>query len=271
VPPDTEKIGLDAYCARIGYRGERSPTLGVFQALHRAHVLTIPFENLDILLGRPIALDLESLQAKLVANRRGGYCFEHNLLFTAGLESLGFRVTRLAARVRMGASAPGPRNHMVFTVDIAGESWLGDVGFGRSGLLDPIRLRPQGPVGQGVWTFQMKNEGDEHLLQTLQPDGWLDLYAFTMEPQVLIDYVVASHYTSTHPESHFTQMLIVQQCGLEAGQSLVNREFSIHKPGEQIKRTLPDEDALLTTLLDTFGMQFSKGTRFRCPRRNDHL
>src|SRR5438552_5613549 len=129
-------FALDAYLARIGYTGPREPTPAVLEAVHLAHATHIPFENLDIQLGRPILLDLASLQAKLVHGRRGGYCFEQNTLFAAALEQLGFRVTRLAARVRIGATRLSPRTHMTLKVDVDEGSWLADVGFGGAGLLE---------------------------------------------------------------------------------------------------------------------------------------
>ncbi|MGZ5214282.1 MAG: arylamine N-acetyltransferase family protein, partial [Actinomycetota bacterium] len=104
----TQGLDLEAYLARIGHTGDLGPTIDTLTALHREHVLSIPFENLDILLGRPIRLDLESLQAKLVQRRRGGYCFEQNSLFAAVLEHLGFDIVRLAARVRMGDDRSTP-------------------------------------------------------------------------------------------------------------------------------------------------------------------
>lgn len=104
----TEGLDLEAYRARIGHTGGLEPTIETLTALHRAHVLSIPFENLDILLGRPIRVDLASVQAKLVGDRRGGYCFEHNLLFAANLEHLGFEVTGLAARGVDGRGAAIP-------------------------------------------------------------------------------------------------------------------------------------------------------------------
>ena len=98
-----------AYLARVGYKGQLEPTLETLKALQFAHVSAIPFENLDIVLGKTISLDLPHLEAKLVKARRGGYCFEQNALFAAVLESLGFEVVRLAARVRFGATAIRPR------------------------------------------------------------------------------------------------------------------------------------------------------------------
>lgn len=110
-------LDLQAYLRRIGYQGAVEPTRRVLEALHLAHATHIPFENLDILLGRPIALDLASLQSKLVARRRGGYCFEHNLLFAAVLREFGFEPTLLAARVRFRTTAVLPRTHMLLLVE----------------------------------------------------------------------------------------------------------------------------------------------------------
>ncbi len=131
-------IDLKAYLERLEYRGELAPTLETLKRLHFAHATHIPFENLEILLGRPIKLDRESLWTKMVTGRRGGYCFEQNALFATVLEELGFRVTRLAARVRLGVKEIRPRSHMLLAVEIEGNRWLADVGFGGEGLLHPL-------------------------------------------------------------------------------------------------------------------------------------
>src|SRR5690349_12744847 len=134
-------LDLSAYAARIGYNGDFHPSLETLRVLHLAHATHIPFENLDILLGRPIRLDLDSLIRKLIDDRRGGYCFEHNALFAAVLEASGFRVRRLSARVRAGAQGVRPRLHMLLMAEADGEPWLADVGFGADGLLHPLPLR----------------------------------------------------------------------------------------------------------------------------------
>ena len=136
-------LDLNAYFNRINYNGDRQPTLDVLNALHLAHATRIPFENLDILLGRPIRLDLASLQAKLITGHRGGYCFEHNLLFLAVLEALGYVVKPLAARVRLGESRLRARTHMLLMVTVDDRPMIADVGFGGGGLLHPIPLQPQ--------------------------------------------------------------------------------------------------------------------------------
>src|SRR5690348_5249377 len=105
-------IDLKPYLAHIEYGGDLKPTVATLRELHLAHATHIPFENLDVLLRRPIQLDLDSIMAKMIGGGRGGYCFEHNTLFAAVLEQIGFRVTRLAGRVRMGAASARPRTHM---------------------------------------------------------------------------------------------------------------------------------------------------------------
>jgi N-hydroxyarylamine O-acetyltransferase len=144
-------LDLDAYLQRIGYAGSHTPSRATLDALHLAHATHIPFENLDILLGRPIRLDLASLQAKLVAGRRGGYCFEQNRLFAAALEALGFAVTPLAARVRFGTTSILPRTHMTLQVEVDGSRVLADVGFGVFGLLLPVSLEQTGESRQFAW------------------------------------------------------------------------------------------------------------------------
>jgi arylamine N-acetyltransferase len=182
--PGSARLDLPAYFDRIGYAGSREPSRVALEALHLAHATHVPFENLDILLGRPIGLDLESLQAKLVRARRGGYCFEQNLLFAAVLEALGFAVTRLAARVRLRITRALPRTHMTMIVRVDGEDWLADVGFGGDGLLLPVRFDPAAPSRQFAWTYRVARDSNDSLwvLQSLHDGGWLDLYAFSSNP-----------------------------------------------------------------------------------------
>jgi N-hydroxyarylamine O-acetyltransferase len=260
---DENRVDLDSYLARIGYAGRVDPTIETLQGLHFAHATRIPFENLDILLGRSILLDLKSLQSKLVENRRGGYCFEQNTLFAAVLESLGFAVTRLAARVRFGSGAIRPRSHMLLAVEIDGQAWLADVGFGGEGLLYPIRSDRDDENHQGAWTFRVKGEGEVDVLQSLHADGWFDLYAFTREPQYPVDFVVSNHFTSTYPHSPFVQSLVVQRTGPEMRWTLRNRELGEQSPDRQTTRALPDDDAVLATLAEVFDLRFPAGTRFR--------
>src|SRR5216684_1464758 len=187
-------IDLKAYAGRIEHKGELAPNLATLQALHLAHATHITFE---------------SLAAKLIQGGRGGYCFEQNALFAGALEEIGFRVTRLAARVRMGSQEITPRTHMLLAVDIAGECYLCDVGFGGEGLLLPIPLRIDQRATQFSWSYRIVTDGPFHVLQSRRGDEWLDLYAFTLEEAHPVDYEVANYYISTNPHSPFMHMLFV--------------------------------------------------------------
>jgi N-hydroxyarylamine O-acetyltransferase len=249
-----DAFDLDAYLRRIGHDGPREPTLGVLEAVHLAHAVTIPFENLDIRLGRPIRLDLASLQAKLVNGRRGGYCFEQNTLFAAALETMSFQVTRLAARVRFGATRLLPRTHMLLRVDIGGEAYLADVGFGGDGLLGPVPLTPGQPVRQGLWTYRVVEEAGLLVLQSRRGDGWLDLYAFSLEPQHPVDFEVANHYTATHSDSIFVRSLTIQRPTPAARHVLRNRDYLVESAAGTNTRHVPDDEELCGILVETFGL-----------------
>ncbi len=231
--------------------------------MHEAHVTHIPFENLDILLGRAIALDLASLQAKLVAGRRGGYCFEQNLLFAAVLRAFGFTVTQLAARVRLGSTSLRGRTHMTLMVEGGGRRWLADGGFGGAGPLVPVPLGDGEPSRQRAWTFRVVDEAEQWVLQSSRGDRWEDLYAFTLEPQLRVDYELASHYTSTHPSSKFTQVATAQRIAPDVRYTLRDRDYSEDRGTEVLQRTLADDDEVLGVLARTFGLEFPPGTRFR--------
>lgn len=215
----------------------------------------IPYENLDILLGRGVELDLEVLQAKLLGGRRGGYCFEHNLLFAALLERLGFEVTRLAARVVMAGGPPRPRTHMLMRVGADGHHpWLADVGFGGEGPLEPMPLEAGAVSRQGGWSFRLRDEdaGRRWTLQTLRTDGWFDLYRFTLEPQLPIDYVMANHYASTHPRSPFTGAILAHRMEPHRRFVLRGRLLTEARPdGAAVSRTVADHE-LGPVLADPF-------------------
>ncbi|HUA06282.1 MAG TPA: arylamine N-acetyltransferase [Solirubrobacteraceae bacterium] len=200
-------LDLDAYLARVGLSGR--PGLA---ELHRGHVTTIPFENLDPRRGIPVSLEPEDLERKLVSERRGGYCFEQNLLLKCALEALGADVAMYLARVRMGGvpGSPRPRTHLVLGVTDEGARWHADVGFGNGTLLEPIPFGPGGDHEQAGWRFRVVEDGPELVLQSTTDTGdWIDLYGFVPEPVPLIDVVTSNWYTCTHPRSPFVTGLIV--------------------------------------------------------------
>ena len=257
-----DALDLEAYLARIGYTGRLQPDPAVLEAIHLAHATHIPFENLDILLKRPIRLDLSSLQAKLVTGRRGGYCFEQNLLFSAVLQRLGFSVTQLAARVLYRNRRNLPRTHMLLRVDVEGTSWLADVGFGIEGLLLPVPFGGAREVHQFAWTYRAVEAGGEWILQSLRNGSWMDLYSFSLEPQLAIDFEPANHYTATHPDSRFVRTLTAQLPTPDVRYMLRNRELVLDRGATVTRRVLADDDELLAVLAEIFGLRFPAGTRF---------
>jgi N-hydroxyarylamine O-acetyltransferase len=255
---------LAAYLKRIGYTGTPRPTHATLEALQFAHATHIPFENLDILLGRPIRLDIDSVQAKLVACGRGGYCFEHNLLFTAALEAAGFSVRQFAGRVRYRTHRILPRTHMVLLVEAEDQNtaWIADVGFGLEGLLLPLPFQAGPQIRQFRWTYRVIEESGQWIVQSQHDGSWIDLYSFSMEPQHLADFEMANYYVSTHPESRFVQTLTAQLPTPEARFMLRNLEFTIDRGESVTNRKLADDDELLEVLAGTFGLRFPAGTRF---------
>jgi N-hydroxyarylamine O-acetyltransferase len=261
---DETALDLEGYLDRIDFAGAMVPTLETLQALHLAHAKNIPFENLDIQLGRAIKIDLASIQEKIVRAGRGGYCFEQNTLFAAVLERVGFCVTRLAARVRKGATRVLPRTHMLLEVPLDGASWLVDVGFGTGGPLLPIAMMPGLVSRQYTWSFRVVEEPGLWVLQSLAGGIWHDLYEFTREPQHAVDFEMANYYVSTNPNSRFVQTLAVQRQTPDACYLLRNRELTIIRGDAVETRQIDGDEALLHVLSETFGLEFPPGTQFRC-------
>jgi len=255
-------IDLAAYAERIGFAGELRASAECLRELHLAHATHVPFENIEVLMRRPMQLDIESLWRKLVVERRGGYCFEQNSLFAAVLEKVGFTVRRLAARVRMGAAGVRPRTHMLLMVEADGRQWLCDVGFGGDALMCPVAWVPGETSAQFAWKYRIIEEAPGYVLQTWRGDGWVDLYGFTMEEQFAIDYEMANFYTSTHPDSFFRKQLMVHLPGPEVRVTLVNRRLIERRPEGASEVVLADNAAVLEALTARFGLRFPAGTEF---------
>lgn len=201
----------DDYLARVGLTSAGPPHLDTLRQLHAAHVAAIPFENLDILLGRSIHLDIDHLRDKLLARGRGGYCFEQNTLFLAVLRKMGFTAVPMEARVRTGSTVLRPRTHMVLVVEVDGRPWLADVGFGGEGLLEPVAFGGEPSVCSAGHTHRVVEDRHLRVLQLRRGSEWEDQYAFALNPVHLVDFEVANWYTSTHPQSPFVRTLTVQR------------------------------------------------------------
>ena len=248
-------LDLDAYFRRIGYSGSRAPTLETLAALHALHPTAIPFENLDTLRGAPIPLDLNSLQRKLVQQRRGGYCFEQNLLFTHVLTALGFRVVGLAARVLWERvdDSPRPRTHMALLVPVGPESYLCDVGFGGLTMTGPLLLRHEGEQRTPHETFRVVRAGAEYLSQANVRGDWRTLYRFDLQEQLQLDIEVLNFYVSQLPESPFRSRLMAARRDADRTVKLRDRELTIqHRDGRREQRALGSVPELRAVLDELF-------------------
>ena len=259
--PPMGTIDLAAYLSRIEYTGSLRPGLESLRALHLSHATHVPFENLDIQMGRPSLLDLPSLEDKIVRRRRGGYCFEQNTLFQAALRTFGFDVIACEARVRYRAEGQvRPRTHMVLVVALDGTNYLCDVGFGGDGLLLPLALdgHPHDEYGR---TLRAELQASEVVLQQAQADGWEDLYAFVPEARHPIDFVVANWFTSTYPESVFVKTLTVQRPTPTVRHILRQLTYTVRAKASETSREI-DRDELIPLLRETFGIDLPEATTF---------
>ena len=257
---------LDKYFARIGYRGPREPTLEVLHALSEAHARSIPFENLDVLLGAGVDIQAHAVFAKLVERRRGGYCFEQNSLFLRVLTALGFDVTPLAARVLMGQprERPRPRTHLFLRVVVNGTPWLADVGVGALSLTAAIRFELDREQATPHEPRRIVREGERYFHQARLGAEWMDVYTFTGEEMPEIDREVSNWYTSTHPQSHFQQGITVARADSDGRRvTLVDGELKQRQRDGHAEVTRVESATHLLELLDThFGLALPPGTRF---------
>lgn len=225
-----DEINLDAYFQRIGYSGDRTPTLQTLQAIHLHHAKAIAFENLNSFLKQPVLLDITSLQQKLLHESRGGYCFEQNLLLRSVLISLGFQVTNLAARVLWNLSEGiiTPRSHMLLLVNIDTEQYIVDVGFGGLTLTAPLSFTPDIKQSTPHEPFRLIVVDQTYIMQVYIGHEWKSLYRFDLQEQQLPDYQVSNWYVSTHPNSPFVTTLIAARPDADCRYSLRNNQLTTH-------------------------------------------
>jgi N-hydroxyarylamine O-acetyltransferase len=253
-------LDLDAYLKRIGYHGAPRVSLETLSTLHLRHAQAIPFENLNPLLRWPVRLDIASLQEKLVAGGRGGYCFEQNLLFSHALTTIGFDVTWLAARVlfNLPEGTTTPRSHMLLLVRLEGTPYVADVGFGGLTLTGPLRLEPHIEQATPHERFRLMPL-DEAFVMQAKIGEWKNLYRFDLTKQLLPDYEVTNWYLSNHPNSHFVTGLMVARAEADRRYALRNNTFSVHYlDGRTERRLLTSTDELRAALSETFRLTLPK-------------
>jgi N-hydroxyarylamine O-acetyltransferase len=253
----TQAIDLDAYCTRIGYAGARTPTLATLEAIHALHPQAITFENLDPLLRRPVRLDAASLDEKLVKGGRGGWCFEQNSLLKLVLEAIGFHVTGLGGRVlwnRPDETMPA-RSHMVLKLDLEGETFIADVGFGGLTLTAPLRLKADIEQATPHETFRLARLDDGFRLDAQLRGEWTPVYRFDLAQQFPVDYEVSNHFLLTHPSSPFLTLLMAARPEPDRRLALLNNELAVHHRDGTTRRTRLNGAASIRRVLEEdFGL-----------------
>jgi len=259
-------IDLDAYFARIGYAGPRTPDVQTLDAITRAHTSTIPFENLDVLLGKRWSLEPEVLFRKLVTDRRGGYCFEQNGLLLEVLTQLGFHVRPLSARVRIDRPREyiPSRTHAFLRVELPEGPRITDVGVGALSLTSSLRLDSSDEQSTPHEPRRIVREEGKFFHQVKLGDVWSDVYEFTGEEMPLIDREIGHWYTSAHPTSHFRNRLIVARAGPGGTRlTLLNDELKRRaRDGKAEVQKIGSSSELLAVMREHFGLVFPADTRF---------
>lgn len=248
-----------SWLRRIGYEGSLAPTLETLRGLVFAHARVIAYESLDIMLGRVPKLNVTELQRKMVHGRRGGYCFEHNMLFRAGLRSLGYRVTSLQGRVVRGLAidAPRPAIHMLLKVDLTEGAYLADVGFGNLAPTAPLLLAPDVEQATPHETMRFIEVCGELTLQSKLGQRWEHIYRVIPYPRHDAEYEVANWYTATHPSAPYLSNIIAAR-PLSDGTRLTmfnGRVTLRHATGESERRLLETPAAFATVLREEFDLE----------------
>jgi N-hydroxyarylamine O-acetyltransferase len=251
-----------AYFERIGFRARPRPDLETLRALHLLHPCAIPFENLSTLTGEPVPLEIDALEDKLIHRRRGGYCFEQNALFKAVLESIGFTVVPLAARVVWNEDRGhvNPRTHMALLVEVSGSRFLCDVGFGGATLTAPLTFETGVVQTTPHEPFRIEQSGGVYVLEVQLGTEWRRAYEFDLQPQQPIDYEAMNHFVATHPSSHFRHHLMAARPDAAGRYALAGNELNRYQGGVAVeRRSLRSAGALAEALDRVFGISLTVG------------
>jgi N-hydroxyarylamine O-acetyltransferase len=264
--PMSDSPDLDAYFERIQWGGGTNPTFETLAGLLRAHLLQIPFENFDVLLGRGVRLDIAGVQAKLVHAHRGGYCFEHATLFAAVLEKLGFQTLRHTARVVIFAPiTAAPRTHMFLTVRLPQGRFVVDPGFGPFASRIPIPLVDGAAPSGDYETHWMTRDGDRWMLRAQLGGKLMDAWVTTLEPEHPVDFEMGNYYTSTHPNSLFTNRLIIAALNEGGRVTAMNRDVNVWHGNTPSPVQLADRPALRELLITHFGFDLPEVEHLKVP------
>lgn|SRR5215813_13885068 len=251
-------MNVEAYLRRIGYNGPRHPSATTLRNLHRQHLFTVPFENLDVGLRTPIILNPDALFDKIVIHKRGGFCYELNSVFHDLLAALGFRVEMLSARVRSDKGEFSQEfDHMLLKVNLE-ESWIADVGFGDS-FVDPLPLRGMDAQPDVAPDYGLVLSNEEWDLARRQKDGsYVPLYRFTEVARQLGDFNAMCRYHQTSPESHFTRNHICSRARPDGRITVTGVRLIVTRSGERQESELKSKEELQDCLLQHFGIALPK-------------
>jgi N-hydroxyarylamine O-acetyltransferase len=247
-------LDIAAYLERIAYSGALDVSPETLRALHLAHLYAVPFENLDIHLGRRLSLENEELFDKIVIRRRGGFCYELNGLFCALLRELGFSVTMLSAEVARAAGGFSAEfDHLALRVDLD-RPWLVDVGFG-NGFRLPVRIDETADQPQGTSTYRIDGDGAYRVLMRRDNSGdWIPQYRFTLQPHALADFADRCLFHQTSPESHFTQGRICTLATPAGRVTLSGMRLIVSAPAGRTESELPGALEYTAALRERFGV-----------------
>jgi N-hydroxyarylamine O-acetyltransferase len=251
-------FSLDLYFERINYRGSTEASEGTLRDIHTAHTLNVPFENLDVFYRRPILLDGVSLYKKIVEERRGGYCFEMNGIFSLVLQEMGFKVTNLLARVTIDGIHYTTKTHQAILVEIGDNKWLADVGFGNDGIIAPLMLEEDIEQKQFAHTYRLvKHSKFGWVLQKKMEDRYFPLYAFTLDECDPEDFLMSNHFTATFPESFFIQMRMCTMPTKDGRITLTDSHFKVVKNNDVLDTPITNDNEFNTALKKHFSLDLT--------------
>ncbi len=249
------KLNLEAYLDRINYSGNTDVSFNTLQKLHICHTINVPFENLDIIRGKEILIDTDSIFKKIVLNKRGGCCSELNILFECLLKSIGFKVRHLMGRPITDNNTINARIHQLLLVEADGRKWLADVGFGGNGLISPL------PFEEGVVEKQFSecfrlitDETHGYILQHRRQENYYGLYSFTLEESYPSDHMVANYFCSKSPYTIFTRKRFCTRATKSGRITLIGKELKIRRDGESTSTIIEGDNEFNRVLKEYFDL-----------------
>jgi N-hydroxyarylamine O-acetyltransferase len=247
-------LNVQEYFKRIGYKGKSEPNLQTLFTIHRLHLLSVPFENLDIHFGSPIFLNTQTFFEKIVKKNRGGFCYELNGLFYELLLTLGFKVQMLSARVANQDGSWGPDfDHMTLLVELD-EPWIADVGFGES-FMEPLRLNDLSDQVQNGRRFKLVPDENGWLIyKAEQNEQWSNQFLFNLQPHELNDFSGMCHYQQTSPESSFTKRVVCSVATKDGRITLTDQMLIVTKKGKRKEIKISGEPEFRSLLKKHFGI-----------------